>query len=220
MSASCAYSVRPSLHSRKRSPASTSKSSVSTSTLSYTPTARVTAFFMLSLPICSGVSCPRLSSSLISEWSSVSCCTAPPRTRYMRESPTCARKPRLPTTSSATSVVPMPRLLHVALRLGEHRGARLLHRRARASAAPSLRSAPPRPCSNASSVARSACSVSRNACTAMLLATSPAAWPPMPSATTNRCSALVDEEVVLVAVAQAADVGQRPEAQRLGRYSS
>ena len=51
---------------------------------------------------------PLRTSSATSEWSSVSCSSFPSRTRYARESPTCPMCTRLPSTSAAVIVVPIP----------------------------------------------------------------------------------------------------------------
>ena len=140
----------------------------------------------------------------------------------MRLSPTWAMKPRAPRTRSAESVVPIPRLagstsasswifVHARLHgvLEERDDLARRHLRGAGRAGHEVRQ------ELASRFLSSSCIVR----TAIALATSPAAWPPMPSADDEEPELLVDEEVVLVVVADQANVGRGKKAERLGVHA-
>ena len=123
----------------------------------------------------SGVSCPASMRSAISEWSRVSCWIFPLWSRYARESPTCAMTRRSPSSIAAVQVVPMPsrpRPSCAAFRIAWF----------------AAWTARPSSFASGCSGARSAMTL-----TAISDATSPAAWPPMPSATTNSGGATTSE---------------------------
>ena len=113
--------VSPSVHSRIRSPGTTSMSPSSTWIVWSTPRARVRMLRCGWVSASSGVISPSITMRWTSVWSSVICASSPPRRRYARESPTCTRCTRLPSTWAAVSVVPMPETLAVVLRAVEHR---------------------------------------------------------------------------------------------------
>ena len=92
------------------SPGSASTVNVSTSTSGSVPSARVITERCGCDSASSGESRPLRTSSPTSEWSSVSCSSSPPRTRYARESPTWpnAIVPSVWSTSATVIVVPIP----------------------------------------------------------------------------------------------------------------
>src|SRR5258708_3424904 len=85
MSSSATMSVSPSEQIRKTSPSCASTVNDSTSTSGSVPTARVITERCGCVSASSGESLPLFSSSLTSEWSSVSCSRLPSRSRYALE---------------------------------------------------------------------------------------------------------------------------------------
>ena len=112
---------------------------------------------------CSGVSSPPRTNSSTKLWSLVIWWSSPSRLRYARESPTCpiVRESSVPSMP-AVSVVPMPCSSWFDSDFSRT-----------ASLAPSIASRSGSPDATAA----------RNASSAVALATSPAWWPPIPSAT-------------------------------------
>ncbi len=156
--------------------------SVSTATLRWMPMARVMTLRFSAVATSALVIRPRLSCSWTMVWSSVSWCARSLRKRYARLSPTCAMTALRPQASSATSVVPMPRLPGSPSESAYTSAHALWTARSIACAALS-RASSDGARANASSTAFSPVRASRSDFTAAALATSPAACPPMPSAT-------------------------------------
>ena len=128
---------------------------------------------------------PALTCSSTKEWSAVRRVSLPPLNRYARESPTCAMFITPSSASAATTVVPMP------FSSGDDAALSLTALLASLIAATSL--LPARPSVSTSpkgQVMSSLPAVARMkppvTSTAIRLASSPAAWPPIPSATTYR----------------------------------
>ena len=133
-----------------------------------TPSARVRMLRCGWVSASSAVISPSITMRWTSVWSSVTCVSSPPRRRYARESPTCTRCTRLPSTRAAVSVVPMPETLRSFCERSNT--ARLASATCSASE-PSWRSNIPWTVSSA-----------------RLDATSPPRCPPIPSATAYRGS--------------------------------
>ncbi len=132
------------------------------------------------------VSLPSITRTSATVWSVVICEARASRMRYVRLSPTWATNASEPATSSTSSVVPMPCLS--LSRAPRWNTAWCAARTAFCSSCTSSR----RPSSvglraNAWTLARAISSDSFTVSTAIALATSPAAWPPMPSATMKNC---------------------------------
>ena len=108
MPASPTIEVSPSEQSRKTSPGCASIVNVSTSMSGSVPRARVITDRCGCDSASSGDSFPLRMSSATSEWSCVSCSSAPLRTRYARESPTCPIATVPFSTSATVIVVPIP----------------------------------------------------------------------------------------------------------------
>ena len=161
--------VSPSEHSRKTSPSRSATVWRSTSTTGSGPSARVMIDFCGCSDASSAVSLPWRSSSSTSEWSSVSRRSSPSRSRYARESPTCAMAASSAPTYTAVTVVPMPAWLASVRERSWMLSLASSMRAASSSCGGPPPSGSPRP------------SVS----TAIREATSPACAPPMPSATAN-----------------------------------
>ena len=167
MSSSCTMVDRPSEHSSRRSPVSTLISYRSGCRCGSLPSARVMTERWGCVRASSGVSWPASIMSAIRLWSRVSCCSLPWWSRYARESPTWAMTRRSPSSIAAVHVVPMPS------RPTPSCTPRSTARFAATTALPSA----------FASGWAGACSASTF--TAISDATSPAACPPMPSATAN-----------------------------------
>ena len=135
--------VRPSVHSRSRSPGATSRSPSSTWIVWSTPRARVRMLRCGCVSASSSVISPSITIRWTSVWSSVICVSSPPRSRYARESPTCTRCTRFPSTWAAVSVVPIPETLAIVLRAVEHRAVGLA-RPVRRASPPAARTSPAR----------------------------------------------------------------------------
>ncbi len=174
-------SVRPSEHSRKTSFGATSWSLSSRSISSSMPSARVTMLrsrLSSSASICS-VPCEICSST--QQWSRVSC-SRRPRAAGRRVSRRGVRRRCRPAASTAkTSVAPMPSCS--GTRRAEFRMLALARRAAKCMSSASAPAASAESMSRCGSADSSSARISS---IASRLATSPAAYPPMPSARTAK----------------------------------
>ena len=111
ISASCTYSVMPSLYSRNRSPSASGTTNVAALHSVPMPSAFVSMLLKREPSFEVSTSTPAASNRASSVWSSVSCIAMPSRTMYARESPLCANTMSPPITSAPTIVVPIPPLV-------------------------------------------------------------------------------------------------------------